>query len=411
MITKNPREASFLALVQLENGMWLEDFFSTWEKESLPATLDSRLAKEIAYGVTRQRLALDFISKKLVPKQNLKKKEKILFWMALYQHFFMNKIPLYANINETVLLAKKYFRIEVASFFNAVLRKLDAFSFDWPGDDSPSSLSVRYSYPLFFIEKLLDEYGLEKTKEILEVENCFFPPQARCRFLKEGEELKDKIWDGLWPVFSLTLDEMEKVATSSSYYIQNITPLLLIEKLSQWLPKLPSKILDLCAAPGGKILALFDMFPKALLTANDLPNKMALLEENKKKYQIPMKLTSEYAEGFSSDNNFDLIVLDAPCSNSGVLHKRAEARWRLTEENFQNLVAKQLAMLDHAKTLLSPNGQIWYMTCSILQEENEKIIEKVCQDSLFRMVHREKILPDREGKDGGFGCVLEKTIP
>ncbi len=108
-------------------------------------------------------------------------------------------------------------------------------------------------------------------------------------------------------------------------------------------------------------------------------------------------------ELFQSDQKYDLILVDAPCSNSGVYHKRVEARWRFSPTALEELSDLQAEILERAASLLTPGGQLWYMSCSILQEENEETIEFA--DSLaLTCLHQEKVLPNRKGWDGGFAC-------
>lgn len=355
---------------------------------------DFNLAYEITQGVKRKSLSLDHFLSQLQEKIKLKESEKILLHMALYQFLFMEKIPLYAICDETIKLAKKHCRKERLSFLNALLRKFEKTSFFLPKGQDLKSLSIFYSYPEYFITKLIDDVGLDQTKEILEIQNQNYPLFARAR---KGEF-----------VIIDSKKKLDEIKEDSNYYIQNPTFFHLIQDLVKVTPK-PKSILDLCASPGGKLLLASEIYPQAKLYANDLPNKIARLKENCEKYQIDPVLFSEDATQFSSDQKFDLIILDLPCSNSGVLHKRAEARWRIIPENLIQLNDLQEKILQNALSLLSKDGVIWYLTCSILSIENQKLIETFIQNgkvSLLGKMHT--IYPDREGHDGGFGCVLKK---
>jgi 16S rRNA (cytosine967-C5)-methyltransferase len=111
-------------------------------------------------------------------------------------------------------------------------------------------------------------------------------------------------------------------------------------------------------------------------------------------------------EEFNSSDRFDLIIVDAPCSNSGVFNKRPEARWRLSEDALCALEKSQLALLRHAVTLLAPEGEIWFMTCSILDSENEAVINKLCSELPLEVRKSMTILPSADGWDGGYACAL-----
>lgn len=404
------REAAYLALLKaLKDESFIHVELDKWRQASRPLPIDFNLAQEIAYGSCRMALALDFIAAALTDKGklNIKLKEKALMRTALYQHFFMEKIPLYAVVNESMKIAKKHCHPSFVGFLNATLRKLEDKRPTLPLGDTPEALSTRLSYPLFFVEALLKDYSLESTKEILDAQNRPSPTMVRVRnrtsTLPEGLKQMEGI-----PVAIVTKNDiLTEIAASPKYYIQNGTPVILIEKLSQGI-KTPKRILDLCASPGGKLLAIHDQFPDAQLTANDISEeKLKTLKENISKYGLEVEVTCSLGEQFKGKNKYDLIILDVPCSNSGVLNKRPEARWRLSDAHLRDLEATQLRLAQHAATLLADGGQIWYMTCSILKRENEEMVSKICQQTSLKPQQMVTVLPNLHGLDGGFACSLE----
>jgi 16S rRNA (cytosine967-C5)-methyltransferase len=396
---ESPREAAFLALCAAEKGeAFLSESLSRWLDASCPPDKDFRLAQEIAFGTQRRLLSLDYLAKQGTTRHTLpsKLKEKILLRMGLYQHFFMDRIPDYAIVDESIRLARRYCHASFASFLNAALRRLLKITLNLPEDDSLQGMSVSLSYPPFFIEKIVQEYGLVLAKEILEVLNR--PPILMARDRRVKECRVDRI------------ECLKDVISNSDYYIQNITQATLLFELSKQIPH-PSKILDLCAAPGGKLIALYDLFGASQLFANDASSlRLKKLEENLEKYGIRAEVSCQRAEEFSSEHTFDLIVLDVPCSNSGVLHKRPEARMRLGAESLEALKKVQFACLKNAVSLLAPGGQIWYLTCSILKEENEEIVEKALQELPLKLAAPFlKKLPNAEGWDGGFAAAFSTS--
>jgi len=148
-----------------------------------------------------------------------------------------------------------------------------------------------------------------------------------------------------------------------------------------------------------------------VLYANDVsPTRLEMLKENIEKYQLEIKLSCEPAEKLDPRRCFDLVIVDAPCTNSGVLNRRVEARWKITKDHLHGLCRLQKEILKNAVNLMGENGRIWYLTCSILADENEKIIEEVCQRFSLQVDGKlNKILPDENGYDGGFSCVLKKS--
>ena len=404
-MNKKSREVAFILLRKWQKKKSILDkdfasFFSLKEK-------DLRFVKEIVYGTIRRYFSLLYLYKKLIRKKPtfLRPRERLIFYMFFYQRCFMEKVPDYAMVNESVELAKKYARPFLVSFFNAALRKVTSEQSDLPEEN----LSIYYSFPKFFIALLLKQYDLPTTENILSVQNHFFLPMIRARNEIEKSEAA-LVYEGKSKVYQLEKDQsLTPFLKTASYYVQNITPVVLIEKLSQNFQ--PKKILDLCSAPGGKLLLSHDLFPKAILYANDISKrKIELLEENLKKYQIAAKVTISPGQSFKSTEKFDLIILDVPCSNSGVLHKRAEARWRITEKRLEQLNELQFQLIKNAYTFLEKGGQIWYMTCSILEDENEKMIERAAKEFRLEIVKTEKILPNMKGWDGGFACSLRKKV-
>lgn len=375
------RELAYFALIGFEKE-YIEDFF---ERTQVADIRDLKLAKEIAYGTVRRLKTLEYWAKLLSAKGKLglKRKEKLLLYSALYQHIFLNRVPPFAINDETVTIAKKHFGMRCSQFINALLRRVEGFRFSLPED-----LEMAYSYPAFFIEKIKRDYG-EKTEEILDAMN--HPPKffVRDRTIGMSRAVEET--------------ELAELATRKDIYIQNKTPIELLSSLADGFT--PKSILDLCASPGGKLLHAHDLFPNAEVIANDVSiHKCKMLKENLEKYEITAEVLCGRAEEITFDRKFDLIIVDAPCSNSGVLNKRAEARWRLTSENLAHLREQQIAILKNAVRFLEPHGRIWYFTCSILKEENEEIIKAL---PLAIEKGPITILPSLNGADGGFACSLK----
>ena len=203
----------------------------------------------------------------------------------------------------------------------------------------------------------------------------------------------------------------EIVSSSDCLYVQNVTPAVLLFLLgAPWKGKKqpPKNILDLCASPGGKLVGVHNLFPEALLSANDVSEeKLKRLRERIAWIpKLEALLSCGQGENFSSNIFFDIVVVDAPCSNTGVLNKRSEARWRLSPEQIAQLKNIQLQLLEKAKKLLTPNGEVWYMTCSILKKENEELVEEACHRLGFKLKTQKIVLPNHDGWEGGFAASL-----
>lgn len=404
------REAAYKALLSLhQDQRFLSDSLAKWANNSQPSSRDFALAQEIAYGVERRKSSLDYLARECAKPGKLptKLKERLLIYLALYQTYFMDRIPEHAIVNETVELAKRSCHRTFVSYLNSFLRKLPKEAPDLPKGADIKSLSIRYSYPEHLVQTLIDDYSLKDCIEILNLGND--PAKVMMRHRTKSEAL-DSLPCLLESPFKVSILEdastLKEWTQSSEVYIQNVTPASLIGELKS-LDFKPRSILDLCASPGGKTIALHDLYPEALLHANDVSDiKCQRLQENLDKYHITAKVTESLGEELESEASYDLIILDVPCSNTGVLNKRPEARWRLSSESLADLKKIQLALFDKAITLASKGSYIYLMTCSILKSENEYLIKELQEKYSLELIFEKNHHANQEGWDGGFGALF-----
>ncbi len=404
----NSREAAFLALLySLKGECFISEFLDEWFLKDQPFQQDYHLAHQIAYGSSQMALALDFLVLQVSKKKrvHLKVKERALLRTALFQLYFLDKIPIYAVLYETIEIAKKYFHRYFISYLNAILRKVSEVRIKLPQDHDKQSLSIRYSYPQDFVEELSKTFGLENTVKILESGNQPALVMARIRNEVEIPNNWILLSEETVKMAIIPRDEVMNVARSRDFFIQNITPAYLLGSLCKQIGNVPQRVLDMCASPGGKSVLIHDFFPSATLYANDVsPMKLQKLNENFQKYDIQAHVSCSEGEKLEFKEKFDLIILDVPCSNTGVLNKRPEARWRLNDDHYLQLEKIQFSLLEQSSKLLKPEGEIWYMTCSILPRENEMMASKACQNLHLKMKWSMGIVPNEQGWDGGFAC-------
>lgn len=411
------REAAYLALLgALRQEKFITQSLAEWQRTDHPTIQDFAFAYEVAAGSSRMALALDYIAERLSTKKklSLKLKERALLRTAIYQFRFMSRVPLYAIVDETIEIAKKYCHATFAAYMNALLRQLNEAVPELPSELTPEAMSIRHSYPIFFVKVLIEEYGLDVAEQVLIAGNM--PPKTMVR-VRPGVDINSEALKFLNPLKEAGLpiaildktSGLSAIAALPEIYIQNATPVSLVGRLAERTAE-PRNILDLCASPGGKLLAAHDLYPKAELFANDVTQgKMILLSQNLSKYGVKAQLTCGPGEEYPADTLFDVIILDVPCSNSGVLNKRVEARWRLTQEDVSEQKKKQKKLLGHAAKLLAPGGVIWYLTCSILKDENERLVIDACKEFGLELTYSKKIVPNSDGWDGGFGSILKKV--
>lgn len=361
------REAAFVALQQWNvKGTFLWDSLQSYKERYKPDPSDLNFAYELACGSMRMMRYLDTVAKGAgsVPK---KAKERMLLRLGLYQRLFCPNIPIYAVVDSTVEVAKKYAHKAFCSFLNQALRK----ELHVP----EMSLAARYSVTDYFAAELLTHYGEEVACSILERSNLPTPHM--------------------------------KVLYGDEQYTQNRTQVELLQRNVKALKRAPKTILDLCAAPGGKTLLLHQMFPEAHIVANEkVASKIPLMEQNFARFSCPAQIVCSDGRDFHFPFPFDLIMVDAPCSNSGVLYKCPEARWRIEKDEIAGLQDTQIALLKAACDHLAEHGKIIYQTCSILPQEHEEVIKR---SGMHPEVDPLLQLPDNQGHEGGFSCLLSPT--
>lgn len=330
------------------------------------------LSREIAAGTCRMERALDYMLERASHKKlKISRKARALFRLTAYQIAFMDRVPDFAAIDEGVKLAKKHLPGPMGSLLNALCRNLDT--------TLPDDPAISYSLPDMFVEAVRKQYPTQ-AGQIFQA--CNVPPKVEARDRKTGE-------------FTLVEDRL----IGPDHYIQNKTTWELLKAVVPPL-KEGARVLDVCGAPGGKAIGVYDLYPHIQLTVNDISEKrLERVRENLDRCAVPAQVTCLPAEEITGE--YDLIIVDVPCSNSGVLAKRPEARWRINESQVAELTALQTKILDNAVRCLAPGGAICYMTCSILAEENQAIAH-----GSGLQVEAEKVILPGDGFDGGYGARL-----
>lgn len=398
---ENFRSRALSALIFFsEKGGMLEEFFKITpmeEREKGPA-------KELAIGTLRHSLALKEMACMLNGHRPIKLKGPCLWLlkMALYQYKWMTGLPSYAIVNETVEMAKLYSPHQ-AKFLNALLRKIDKM----PSIEEIKKEAVRYSLPDFVYRKLKQIIPQEKWQEVLE--QSIARPKTMLRS-KEPLDL-EKIAPFKGGDVYLYTEEKGKLSdylSKKGVYVQNITPIELVHFLYEESFS-PKSVIDLCAAPGGKLTLASALFPESDLYGVDIAKeRLATLKANLERLSIKATVWQQDSREIPQEKKYDLVILDVPCSNTGVMHKKIEAKYRLSEEELSRLVNLSHELLLAAKELVSQTGEIWFMTCSLLFEENEGILPFAEQMGLKVARGMLTCYPDKAGRDGGFGVAFTR---
>ncbi len=416
------REAVFIVTNWLQTNAFPDRLISE--------STDRAFVTDLVYTTVRRYRTLDWAVRKFVKKMPRGETGAALLTGAC-QILFMPDVADYAAVNESVEAAKISSR-KTAGLVNGVLRNLLRQRDAMLAELAAQPLGIRLSHPDALITRWLDRFGADETAALCEWNNTpaetflAYPPTASaplpsplqpfaCPELVEGRaynnsELFTPLPHGKRveevPGYAEGAFIVQDPATAASLDLLDVRPGL--------------RVLDACAAPGGKTVQIaWRMGPPATenhkLVALDLhDDRLAILRTNLERTRQTW-VTTDKADLTADPNSlqkrfglFDRILLDAPCSNTGVLRRRPDARWRWTTKRMKQLAAMQYQMLETMLPLLAPGGRLVYSTCSLEQEENRR------QITLLRKAHPEmscvaveERIPIRSHTDGAFVCALE----
>ena len=388
--------------------------------ERLSLSKESKnLITQLVYGTVQNQIYLEYMLKPFI-KGRVKAFEKMLLLMSLYQHYFLNNIPDYAIVNEAVNLSKKKKGMKTSQFINAVLK--NAFQNKVSLDDLEDieKLSVETSHPLWLIKKFYKKYGYEKTKKICYANNEIPYKSARINILKCTK--KDILKNSLFQEGKLSQDCVYYNGGNIAHTDEFKKGLITIQDESSQLvarllePTSQDYVLDMCCAPGSKTshLAMI-MHNKGQIVAYDLyDHKIQLVERQMARLGVDIvechAYDSTHLIDLYSDQTFDKILLDAPCSGLGVLARKPEIKYH-DSDIMDEIIKIQEKLLENAYVLLKNGGNMVYSTCTINKKENEKQIQAFIKRHSDMMILQEQtILPYEYHSDGFYMCLLKKEF-
>lgn len=389
MIDMTGRELALQALIRFRrDGAW-PDLYLKKEGEKLSAE-EMGLASALTYGVLEQRSLLDFYLQSFSKMPLKKVMPQVLDAMRLsaYQLVFLRRIPASAAINESIKLIKKQTNQRAASFANGVLRSLSRSIEALPVPSFPDlteRLSVQYSHPRWLVERLLAQVGSEECEQFLQENNKQPPVVLRVNTLKTTTEALCALLPGVevhpyLPDALVCQSVREYLRTDAFrqglFSVQDSASQLCVHALA---PKMGETVLDLCAAPGGKsILAAQFMECKGKLLSYDLhPHRAELIRKTAEKMGVTNIQTSAADSTILNPDLCgvaDAIICDVPCSGIGIIRKKPDVRYK-NPEDVDGLPQIQLQILLNALAYLKPGGRLVYSTCTVLNEENMKIVD------------------------------------
>jgi 16S rRNA (cytosine967-C5)-methyltransferase len=387
--------------------------------ESSLSSSDRAFVTELFYGCLRRRLSLDFLLAQLATKAPRPIVANVVV-LGLYQLLYL-KTPAHAAVNETVALAKKNAGVTEAKFVNAVLRRAQR-EFNALlaklGDTRQQKPWIYYSHPEWLWKRWEARLGGELTAALCDWNNQ--PPALylRVNTLKTSEKPTDVCVESTnhplcWRVADMSGLFRTRSFANGEFYMQDPSTLVAVDVLD---PQPRESVLDMCAAPGGKTTYIAQKMQNRgrIIAADSSNSRLALVGENCRRLGVEIVATLA-CEGTRLDRclrgeEFDRVLVDAPCSNTGVLRRRADLRWRLNEEEIGRLAALQVKLLDSAAKFTKRGGILVYSTCSLEPEENERVVETfLASQKKFTLDSTRSLFPPRDGVDGAFVASFRRT--
>lgn len=309
-----------------------------------------------------------------------------------------------------------------ARLVNAVVRKLAAaLAEPPPAAPPPAVLAEYFSHPEWLVRAWLAQFGAEAARALLEWNQQPATVYARWRATDEAPPsfLKPTPWPGFFEVASGRWAEVEPLLKGGKLYLQDPGTRLAVELLA---PQPGEVVLDLCAAPGGKSLLIADAMKSGKVVAMDLPGaRIDRLKENLSRVSgvevalVQADLLADATHALRAHKlpeEFAAVLLDVPCSNTGVMRHRADVKWRLQAGDFKKHPQQQLALLHAAARLVAPGGRLVYSTCSIDTEENDAVVKEFFNSRAggpFKLESSGQSLPWITGHDGAGAFLLRRS--
>lgn len=400
-VSNNPRAVAVRVLERARrSGAWSEAALSSETARAGLDKRDSALAGQLCYGVLQQRSLLDFYIDCFCSTKTARLEPRLLdiLRVSVYQIIFLDRIPDFSAVSEGVALCKSMGLRRASGLCNAVLRRICENKESLPAvpdRGTAKHLSVRYSHPEWFVSEMIDCIGYDAATALLVANNSPVPVTAQVNTLKtETDELLNRLsargikaekhpWmpDCLLLRGTGAVHEMPEFK-DGLFYVQDTAARLAVMATGIE-PEM--KILDCCAAPGGKSFAAsLIMKNKGSVTACDIHGKkLSRIEQGAQRLGIDIISTRECdaRRPFPEfDSAFDVVIADVPCSGFGVIRKKPEIRYK-SREDVAGLPEIQLNILREAAGCVKPGGVLIYSTCTVLKAENQDVIRRFLSEN------------------------------
>ena len=375
---------------------------------------DRAFACALCYGVQQNMLFLDHIIAQCstMPLKRIEPKVLDLLRLASCQLCLMDRVPDAAVVDSAVRLSRQLGYTRASGFVNAVLRKIAGGSYTVPEDRSAQSLSIRYSHPLWLAQRMVSLLGEEEAEAFFRCNNAAAPITIQTNTLRtdtkslltslQSEGLDAQAHSCVPDCILLRAGSVQTIPAFArgEFYVQDAAAKLAVSVAA---PKKHDKVLDVCAAPGGKSFAAAILSGGAEILSCDLhEKKLARIREGAERLGLETISTRamdarQYDPALAE--RFDLVIADVPCSGLGVIRKKPDIRFKDATE-IAALPEIQSAILRNVSRYVKPGGTLLYSTCTVLPEENSGVCEAFLADTPS-FTYDDFVLPDGSESHGG----------
>ena len=446
---KSPRHVALDILIHVEARRGHPDDLldRAFKRHRALTDRDRSFITDLVYGTLRWQGKIDQIIARIsqVKLSRIERAVFLILRMGVYQVLFLTKTPHRAAVSEAVMLAKKIHRNEASGFVNAVLRRVareGGGALAPPAQGTPQErLATEEAFPLWAVQKLWNAWGQTETEAFCHASNQIAPLTVRVNTLKmDRDSLMDRLkTEGLSVCATLFSPEGVVIENpppisripllgTGCYQIQDEAAQLIAHLVD---PRPGERILDACAAPGtktthiGQLMAnhgqiyAFDIHSVRLRRVREACRRMGVLNAT------VLRRDSTRPIPLPDGDRFDAILLDAPCTGWGTIRRNPDIKWRTTPQDITRLAETQHRMLQNMARLVRRGGRIVYTTCTIYDEENERVVQRFLEENGDYILDRGKVAipapelfddggyfrtaPHRHGMDGFFAARMVRS--
>lgn len=413
-----PRKTALEALERFRrDGAWSRQVLNSLAGKNRLDGRDSALAARLFYGVLQNLTLCDFYITQFA-KGKLEPKVRDILRLGVYQILFMDRIPVSAAVSQSVQLCRKGGYDRAAGLVNAVLRRIgekkDCLP-EPPGMGTAAYLSVKYSHPLWIAEELIGLRGYDGAEAVLRANNAEIPVYIQTNTLKTTPEelckaLGGKMHDTI--PGCILLETPGDITRSDAFrsgwfYVQDPAAHMAV-MLADVKPGM--RVLDTCAAPGGKsFAAAIAMENNGSVLSRDISgNKLNLVMDGADRLGLSIIDVKEGDAREISGGDYDVVIADVPCSGLGVIRKKPDIRFR-TKEELDSIPELQEELLESIATAVKPGGVLLYSTCTWRERENQGVTERfLASHPGFIKEDERTFWPDLDGTDGFYVCRIKR---